>query len=345
MTPGDWVYLNYSQTQNEDSVTIGGYLPLEKVYRYEPVPGSLTADQKRYVLGAQGNLWTEYIANERIAEYMLFPRMSALSEVLWSQKKDSADFGKRLMTQFKRYDLWGASYSKAYFDLKATVLPAENYNGILWKLDGKNLQGKIFYGQGDSSGAMTGYSQPIIVSENSRLTAKYVGSDFWTSFTQKFFINKATGKKITLTTQPSRLYQGDGAFTLVNGVQNEKGLAKPKEFLGFNGTDCEAFIDLGSVQQISNVKAHVFEETSSWIWRPKYFQVLISPDDNVYTEMGMTDVIQFNETKSNGSMTVQQKSVAARYIKIKLGNYGVIPEGSPGGGQKSWLFVDEIEVN
>ena len=61
--------------------------------------------------------------------------------------------------------------------------------------------------------------------------------------------------------------------------------------------------------------------------------------------MGMTDVIQFNETKSNGSMTVQQKSVAARYIKIKLGNYGVIPEGSPGGGQKSWLFVDEIEVN
>ena len=131
----------------------------------------------------------------------------------------------------------------------------------------------------------------------------------------------------------------------MNGVQNEKGLEKPREFLGFNGVDFEAVIDLGSVQQISDVKAHMFEQTLSWIWRPKYFRVLISADDKTYTEMGMTDVIQFNETKTNGVMTVQQKSVAARYLKIKLGNYGSIPEGSPGSGNKAWLFVDEIEVN
>jgi len=117
MTPGNWVYLNYSQTRNEDSITIGGYLPLEKVYSYEPVPGALTAEEKKYVLGAQGNLWTEYIGNEKIAEYMLFPRMTALSEVLWSKKKDSVDFKKRLGTQIKRYQLWGANYSKAGLDL------------------------------------------------------------------------------------------------------------------------------------------------------------------------------------------------------------------------------------
>jgi N-acetyl-beta-hexosaminidase len=125
MTPGDWVYLNYSQTRNEDSVTIGGYLPLEKVYRYEPVPAALTADEKKYVLGAQGELWTEYIGNEKIAEYMLFPRMTALSEVLWSKKKDSVDFKKRLVTQVKRYHLWKANYSKAGLDL-AGVAPPES---------------------------------------------------------------------------------------------------------------------------------------------------------------------------------------------------------------------------
>jgi hexosaminidase len=119
MTPGNWVYLNYSQTRNEDSVTIGGYLPLEKVYAYEPVPAALTADEKKYVLGAQGELWTEYIGNEKIAEYMLFPRMTALSEVLWSKKKDSVDFKKRLMTQVKRYRLWNTNHSKAGLNLAA----------------------------------------------------------------------------------------------------------------------------------------------------------------------------------------------------------------------------------
>ncbi len=146
---------------------------------------------------------------------------------------------------------------------------------------------------------------------------------------QKFFINKATGKKITLTTQPSRLYQGDGAFTLVNGIQNEKGLDKSKEFLGFSGIDCEALIDLGSAQ--AN--------------RPKFMQVLISTDNSTYTEMGITDRFEINGTNNKGVMTVQQKSVSARYIKIKLGNYGSIPENNPGAGNKAWLFVDEIEVN
>jgi len=134
MTPGDWVYLNYSQTRNEDSITIGGYLPLEKVYSYEPVPAALTADEKKYVLGAQGELWTEYIGNEKIAEYMLFPRMTALSEVLWSKKKDSVDFKKRLTTQVKRYQLWAANYSKAYLESKASVIP---------KMEGDRVAGEL----------------------------------------------------------------------------------------------------------------------------------------------------------------------------------------------------------
>jgi hexosaminidase len=122
-------------------------------------------------------------------------------------------------------------------------------------------------------------------------------------------------------------------------------LNKSTEFLGFNGTDCEATIDLGTVQQINNVKAHVFEQTPSWIWRPAYFQVAVSTNDKTYSDYGRTDVLQFNDpTNRNGVMTVL-KNVEARYIKIKLGNFGNIPEGNPGAGNLPWLFVDEIEVN
>ncbi len=116
MTPGKYVYFDHAQLKNEDSVTIGGYLPLDSVYNYEPIPKELDATQSKYVLGAQANVWTEYIGNNDKLEYMIFPRMSALSEVLWSTKEISnlSDFRTRLTVMTKRYELWGANYCKSY---------------------------------------------------------------------------------------------------------------------------------------------------------------------------------------------------------------------------------------
>lgn len=118
MTPNSGVYFDYSQTKHEDSVTIGGYLTIQKVYNYEPIPKELTKENERYIIGAQANLWTEYIANTKKLEYMLFPRMTALSEVLWTNKgqKDWSSFEKRLQQQFKRYEFWNWNYSKAVLD-------------------------------------------------------------------------------------------------------------------------------------------------------------------------------------------------------------------------------------
>lgn len=117
MTPGNPVYFDHTQTRTEDSVTIGGYNPLTKVYAYEPIPKELTEEEAKYVLGAQANVWTEYMKNEQKIEYMLFPRLSALSEVLWSpkEKRNWNDFENRLKTQYKRYPLLQTNYSKPYF--------------------------------------------------------------------------------------------------------------------------------------------------------------------------------------------------------------------------------------
>lgn len=126
MTPGTHVYLDHAQSKKEDSVTIGGYLSIQKVYSYEPVPLVLNEKQKQHVLGAQGNVWTEYMKSPRKVEYMLFPRLSALSEVLWSTaaSRNWNDFEKRLGVQFKRYDLWGVNYSRALFtDMRIKVDP------------------------------------------------------------------------------------------------------------------------------------------------------------------------------------------------------------------------------
>jgi hexosaminidase len=113
MTPGKYVYFDHAQSKKEDSLTIGGDLPLQVVYNYEPVPAQLSAVEGSYILGAQANVWSEYMANNSKVEYMIFPRLAALSEVLWSAKtnKDWDGFLQRMQTQYKRYSLWMANYN------------------------------------------------------------------------------------------------------------------------------------------------------------------------------------------------------------------------------------------
>jgi hexosaminidase len=118
MTPENMMYFNHKQFVNDDSLAAQKYSPLENVYKYDPVPAELSTAESAYVLGGQGNLWSEYIANPAKAEYQLFPRLDALSEILWipKEKKNYPDFLKRLKTQFKRYDLMGINYSKRYLE-------------------------------------------------------------------------------------------------------------------------------------------------------------------------------------------------------------------------------------
>ncbi|NCI46538.1 beta-N-acetylhexosaminidase [Sediminibacterium soli] len=115
MTPTTYVYFDYAQKKNEDSLVIGGFLPLDKVYSYNPLPAELTPEEQKYIIGAQANVWTEYMASPSKVEYMVFPRMTALSEVLWSPQelRNWDDFKKRLSTQFGRYDLWKVSYDRS----------------------------------------------------------------------------------------------------------------------------------------------------------------------------------------------------------------------------------------
>ena len=116
MAPENFMYFNHKQFLKEDSLTAQRYVPLDVVYQYDPIPAGLTAAEQTYIWGAQGNLWTEYITNPAKVEYQLFPRLDALSEILWSpkNKRNYPDFKRRLKTQFKRYDLLNINYPKRY---------------------------------------------------------------------------------------------------------------------------------------------------------------------------------------------------------------------------------------
>jgi len=124
MTPYTSVYLDYYQAEPENQpLAIGGYLPLERVYEYDPVPGELNNEEKKHILGIQGNIWTEYIATPDHLEYMAFPRVFAIAETGWTPErlKDFEDFMARFSVLGKRYDKMGINYFRGeYRDTRNT---------------------------------------------------------------------------------------------------------------------------------------------------------------------------------------------------------------------------------
>ena len=114
MTPTSHVYLDYYQSRDPvaEPLAAGGYLPLDTVYAFEPVPAELSPAEARHILGAQGNLWTEYVPTPKQAEYMAFPRLSALAEVTWTPRagRNFADFRERLRTHLRRLDALDVRY-------------------------------------------------------------------------------------------------------------------------------------------------------------------------------------------------------------------------------------------
>jgi hexosaminidase len=113
MTPTDHAYFDYYQgPAEEEPLAIGGYLPLEKVYELEPVPEELTEEEGKHILGAQGNVWTEYIKTADHAEYMTFPRLLAMAEVGWTpaERKDWDDFNRRVGSHVERLDARGFNF-------------------------------------------------------------------------------------------------------------------------------------------------------------------------------------------------------------------------------------------
>jgi hexosaminidase len=345
MTPGNFVYFDHAQSQKEDSVTIGNYTPLDEVYSYNPVSKELNAGQAKYILGSQANVWTEYMKNPRKVEYMIFPRMSALSEVLWTEpaQKNWSDFEKRMQTQFNRYRLWGANFSNAYYGIDATITPAPKNKGLQLILKSKDKGGTLTYAIAEKHFAKN-YIRPVILTEDAQVTALYAkNGNLLDSFTLNIKMNKATGKKITLAKPPSPTYPGEGAFTLVNGIINEMGLARAKEFIGYRGDNMQAIIDLGTAQAISSVIVHAITSGGSRVYAPEVAEAHYSVDGKSYKPLGKSADLN-SSMPGKGNFTINFTPVTARYLQVIVKPVMQIAEGKPGAGEQAWMFLDEIEV-
>lgn len=217
MSPNTFMYFDYYQTKHtaDEPLAIGGYVPVETVYNYEPMHPSLTPEQQKHIIGVQANLWTEYIHTFTHVEYMELPRMAALCEVQWCkpENKNFEDFKQRIIPLVELYDIKGYNYAKHIFDVNATFTTDTTKNCIIAELS--TIDGRpIYYTTDGSEPTETSviYKKPIEIKANCTLKAKGIGKRGATrQFSEDITFNKATAKPITLLQPTHRSYGYGGA--------------------------------------------------------------------------------------------------------------------------------------
>ena len=349
MTPNTYVYLDYYQSADTDLEpdAIGGYLPLEKVYSFEPTAGISPEDQK-YVIGAQANLWTEYIPTFSQVEYMIMPRIDAVADIQWSDpsKKDYQTFLPRVARMTQLYDRLGYNYGKHIFDINAS-LTTNTENGTLDIALTKLGEGDIYYtvDGSDPTIASIKYEGPVQINQDCEFKAIVVRPNGTSRiFSEDIFFNKATMKPITLKEQPSKGYVFNGAQVLVDGLRGGSNY-KTGHWLGFQGKDLDATIDLKEPTEIQKVSFNTNVVKGDWIMGASAVTVKVSDDGKNFKEVASKKIPELTQNDKDGlyPQEISFAPVNARYVEIII-NSSKLPKWHGGAGSPAFLFVDEIEI-
>ncbi|MBR2301624.1 MAG: family 20 glycosylhydrolase, partial [Bacteroidaceae bacterium] len=290
MSPNTHLYFDYYQTKyvDDEPLCIGGYVPVEKVYEYEPIDKSLTPEEQKYIIGVQANLWTEYIPDFKRVEYMLLPRMAALCEVQWCnpENKDYEDFKKRLLNFIDIYNIKGYNYAKHLFEVLAKIYVDTESNSVM--VDMSTIDNLPIYYTLDGSEPTTEsalYTGPVAIKETCTFKAKGISKERETKvFVEKFGCNKATARNIELLQPSNQGYTFDGPLTLVDGIVGSPNY-RTGRWLGFSENDFEAVIDLGENTTVSSASINTSVNKEDWVFGARGVIVSVSTDGKEYTEV------------------------------------------------------------
>jgi len=351
MTPDSYCYFDHYQANPKtEPKAIGGYTTLKKVYSYEPVPGELTKEQSKYILGAQGNVWTEYIPTPEHAEYMAVPRMIALAEVTWTQKdlKNWTDFRTRLNSEFKRLDLFPVNYCKGSDKIEVSTYFDKNSQSMKCRFESEQPGIPIVYtlDGNDPTPASPVYNGPVDVNKNAYIKAGLVRDGKINELTERTFIyHKAIGKKIIYLECYSYRYTGGGEEALVDGLRGTVDF-REGNWQGFLGNNLDVIIDLGSIQPVRTVFITFLQSNKSWIFFPD--SVTFSLSSNGKKFHSINEQLNQDPKKTETNVIKQFSQIfpdtPARYVRVRAKNTGICPPWHEGKGEPCWLFADEIAV-
>jgi len=340
MTPSNYLYFDSYQTDPRTQPEAnGGYLTLDKVYAYNPIPKGLEKDKEKHILGAQANLWTEYMPTFQHVEYMAFPRALALAEVNWTKQEARSwpDFKKRLQDHYKILQRLEINYYRPSYHVESEVVFHAEKKSNTVSLKSEQINPNIFYTTDGTvpTNKSTPYTNPIELSTTATLkAASFIDATRVSPIeTVTLDIHKAIGKKV-LYTHPWEGYPAQKELTLTNGIKG--GLSyHDKQWQGFT-KDIDVTVDFERREEISSVAMQFMQLPGPGVFYPGEFKVLLSDNGKNFREIG---VLKNMENTTDPRLKFQTFEVKldspqmARYVRIVATN-----------PMKGYLFTDEIII-
>lgn len=340
MTPGAYCYFDsYQADPASQPEAIGGYLTLDKVYSYEPVPKELDAAAAKHVLGAQANIWTEYIPTSYHLEYMTYPRLLALSEVVWSDTahKDLADFQQRLQSHYLLLQRLNVNYYRPSHSV--TIHPdidAANHRTLV-SFRSEQYQPQIRYTL-DSSMPNTQsalYTSPFVVSGSAPVTA-VIFKDGQPQGKPAFLQlddHVAIGKKVSYNVPYSKKYPAQASATLVNGYRGSLTYVDG-QWQGFEG-DMDVTVDMEQETNLHRLAVTFMQLTGPGVYMPSFVEVSISNDGKNFRPLKQVnnDVPPSTSTLVFKDFKFDLSGQKTRYIRVHAKNE-----------QHGFMFADEIII-
>jgi hexosaminidase len=344
MTPGSHCYFDHYQSDpSSEPLAIGGLTTLEKAYSYEPIPEGLTPEQAKHILGAQANVWTEYMPKAEQVEYMAFPRASAMAEVVWSpkEKRNWTDFVKRIQPHMTRLEKAGLKFSRNFYDVTASF----SANKVTLKANDPSLEIRYTSDGKPPSVNSPKYVSPIPITKTTTLKAATFGrvKPLGKALEVKYTIHKAIGKPYNMPRKPDQ-YTGGDEHALTNGISG--GIKTWNNWVGLVNHDIDPVIDFGEAVSFGKVSFNFVNAKDSWIWPPKAAELYVSEDGTNF-KLLTTKTIDADamDGATVENVVLDTPGSKGRYLKLVVKKYGVIPKGEPGETNGAWLFVDEVVVD
>lgn len=352
MTPNTYLYFDYYQSKKvEDGpLAIGGYLPIEKTYNYEPMPKELTKEEQQYIKGVQANLWTEYIPVFSQVQYMVLPRLGAAAEVQWTDpsKKDYKDFLRRVPHLVAVYDCYGWNYATHVYDVNVDM-KADTVNHVLNVQLSTMADDPIYYtldGQDPTEKSLK-YTKPFTIDQSVVLKTMAVHPDRTSKISvDTIRFNKATLKPVVLLQPNESRFSPDGPVVLVDG-RNGNHSFDTGAWLAVAGNDLEAVINMQAETILSSASVHVYVRKDAWLFDARGFSVSVSSDNKNYKEVASQEYKQMQESDSDGIIEHELSfdPCKATYVKIKVISEKSMPDWHWDAGKAPFLLVDEIILN
>ena len=352
MTPNTYLYFDYYQSKKveDEPLAIGGYLPIEKTYNYEPMPKELTKEEQQYIKGVQANLWTEYIPVFSQVQYMVLPRLGAVAEVQWTDpsKKDYKDFLRRVPHLVAVYDCYGWNYATRVYDVNVDM-KADTVNHVLNVQLSTMADDPIYYtldGQDPTEKSLK-YTKPFTIDQSVVLKTMAVHPDRTSKISvDTIRINKATLKPVVLLQPNESRFSPDGPVVLVDG-RNGNHSFDTGAWLAVAGNDLEAVINMQAETILSSASVHVYVRKDAWLFDARGFSVSVSSDNKNYKEVASQEYKQMQESDSDGIIEHEFSfdSCKATYVKIKVISEKSMPDWHWDAGKAPFLLIDEIILN